>query len=107
MLSYIQVGDAYIAVAGIHSDSNNNKANNSSRRVFPTDAAAGLCTSDVARNNIIKALQVSQLMQHELVALRKQLGLSLHLRIGVHCGSVVAGVIGVQRQRYCESMFTL
>lgn len=34
--------------------------------------------------------------------LRQELHLPLHARIGIHCGTVVAGIVGSQRPRFCQ-----
>ena len=39
--------------------------------------------------------------QAEMVRLRNDLRLPLHARIGIHCGTVVSGIVGSQRPRFC------
>ena len=36
-----------------------------------------------------------------MVRLRNDLRLPLHARIGIHCGTVVSGIVGSQRPRFC------
>ncbi len=54
------------------------------------------------RANLETVFNVALQLQEELETIRTQLSLPLHLRLGVHCGSVVTGIVGVQRQRFCE-----
>ncbi len=102
-----QVGDAYIAVAGIMQPPST--SNGSSRRVAL--AAPPLHTARKSlplnsrvhvRSNLETVFGVALQLQEELDIFRTQMRLPLHLRLGVHCGSVVTGIVGVQRQRFCE-----
>jgi hypothetical protein len=54
------------------------------------------------RENLERVLHLAGRMLEELDGFRGRFGLPLHLRIGVHCGDVVTGVIGTARPRFCE-----
>ena len=64
------VGDAYMAAAGV--------------------------TGEI-RNQQDRAISLSLALMHACDELAKELHLPLRLRIGIHCGPLVAGVIGSQR----------
>lgn len=70
------IGDAYMAVGGLGGQSEHKG-----------DAAAG-------------AVALAQSMIEIVQKLSEQLGVSLRVRVGVHLGPVVAGVIGVSRPAY-------
>jgi adenylate cyclase len=67
------IGDAYMAVAG----------------------APEPCADHAAR-----AAKLALAMRDHVAAIAKQRGIELAMRIGVHTGEVVAGVIGIQRFAY-------
>lgn len=91
------MGDAYIAVAGIYTESD------ASSRLPPGSPQDVSPTSNEARENLERVFQLAQLMHHELAVMRERMGLPLRLRIGLHSGAVAAGIIGMQRQRFCAS----
>lgn len=88
-----QVGDAYIVVGGL---------------VNFSEPAAELApsSSSSARAHLDRVFHLAVRMLDELAAMRVQLGLPLHMRVGVHCGDVVTGVIGSQRPRFCERLLS-
>ena len=56
------------------------------------------------RINVEIASKVAELMIAELATFRAQFGLPLHMRVSVHCGDVVSGIVGSTRPRFCEAL---
>ena len=78
----LQIGDAYIVVGGI------------------TTASEGVI-ADTPRDRLERVLRLAVRLLHEIATFRERFGLPMHLRIGVHSGSVVTGIVGTQRVRFC------
>ncbi len=67
------VGDAYLAVAGGHS----------------SDASGA-----------VNAIRFAETMIHEVAAFSKKSGIDVAIRVGIHTGNVVGGVVGANRLAY-------
>ena len=89
--SVLQVGDAYIVVGGIASSS----------------TTPAVLSSETPRDRLEKVLRLAIRLLAEMKSFRDQFQLQLHLRIGVHSGDVVSGIVGTQRIRFCESNFAM
>jgi class 3 adenylate cyclase len=88
------IGDAYIAVAGLFE---------------PRDAAASSTATstpaynaDAAKSRVrLESLfDLASAMQRELASFRKEIQLEIHMRIGIHIGDVVTGIVGSHRPRF-------
>jgi class 3 adenylate cyclase len=121
------VGDAYIVVGGIAAvDARTPGARDASIENYRTvstpesartlelarskslpadhdDATAPATAPRSPRENLESVLLLAGRMLKELEGFRARFDLPLHLRVGVHCGDVVTGVIGTARPRFCES----
>lgn len=110
------VGDAYIVVCGLpelvsppsseHTDDGGSCSDvgmNDSLMMGPLsrDLCFGTSGESAARQNIDKVLRLASRLLTELRHFREHLGLPLHMRIGVHCGEVVTGMVGSARPRFC------
>ena len=82
VLCCLQIGDAYIVVGGI------------------TPVSVGVI-ADTPRDRLERVLRLAVRLLHEIATFRERFGLPMHLRIGVHSGSVVTGIVGTQRVRFC------
>ena len=54
------------------------------------------------REHLEKILHLARDLLAEMAMFRDKFGLPLHLRIGVHSGDVVTGILGTKRFRFCE-----
>jgi class 3 adenylate cyclase len=54
-----------------------------------------------SRVHLDRVFHLAARMLDELAEVRAALNLPLHMRIGVHCGDVVTGIVGSQRPRFC------
>lgn len=99
------VGDAYIVVGGIAALTRSPQDGGPLRSplVDPQNSSSGSHSQLTAvRSHLDKVFHLAVRMLDELSQLRKDLGLPLHMRIGVHCGDVVTGIVGSQRPRFCK-----
>lgn len=74
------VGDAYIVVGGI----------------------AASDVSETPRDRLEKVLRLAVRLLEEMALFRERFKLPMHLRVGVHSGSVITGIVGTQRVRFCK-----
>lgn len=94
------VGDAYIVVGGL---STLDSAASASVHAASSYQLQTLGRSEqAARLHLDSVFHLSVRMLDELAGMREHLGLPLHMRVGVHCGDVVTGIVGSQRPRFCE-----
>jgi class 3 adenylate cyclase len=102
-----QVGDAYIVVGGLDvlskaSSCDNSRVSRGGSAYYGARSQAHLVGSGTAtRVHLDKIFHLAQCMLKELEIMRALHGLPLHMRIGVHCGDVVTGIVGSQRPRFC------
>jgi class 3 adenylate cyclase len=109
------VGDAYIVAAGLFDDKNSASddgdtgATTTSVTSVTRGSGDGAARRRIANNqpahirtNIDAALSLALSMQAELQTFRESVGLQLQMRIGIHVGNAVCGVVGSQSPRFCE-----
>eukprot|EP00984_Skeletonema_dohrnii_P021691 scaffold10883_cov95-Skeletonema_dohrnii-CCMP3373.AAC.2 len=95
------IGDAYMVVGGLdHSDGE--KTNQRRRSSMSMDHATELPThGDLGDHHHPTSIMLLALdMFHELTRINKKYNLNFSLRIGIHKGPVVAGVLGLKRFTY-------
>ncbi|KAK1738195.1 adenylate/guanylate cyclase domain-containing protein [Skeletonema marinoi] len=95
------IGDAYMVVGGLdHSDGE--KTNQRRRSSMSMDHATELPTyGDLGDHHHPTSIMLfASDMFHELTRINKKYNLNFSLRIGIHKGPVVAGVLGLKRFTY-------
>lgn len=107
------IGDAYLVVATGESDAPPVGWAELSRAavvsepggVLSRDGAVAAAAAAAARLRgrfqLEAVFALADRMLAELAGLRERAGLPIHCRIGIHTGSVVTGLIGSKRPRYC------
>ncbi len=96
------IGDAYIVVGGLFDDVGDDEAVGSSHVVTLNQTANTEPPQARVRAHLEQVLGLAHQLQAALDSLRNSLGLDVHMRIGVHCGDVVTGIVGSQRPRFSK-----
>ena len=101
------IGDAYMVVGGLdHSDGEEENRRRRSSMSSMEGELPSHCDDDDDNNNggdhhhPTSIMLLAQDMFHELTRINKKYNLNFSLRIGVHKGPVVAGVLGLKRFTY-------
>lgn len=112
----MRAGDAYIVVGGLFEVVDNDTdacapgsprpGNMSnvfvSQRPATNSSGASLGRERRTREHLESIMSLAASLHETLGQFRDSLGLDIHMRIGVHSGDVVTGIIGSHRPRFSE-----